>query len=135
MNGEMPSKRTHMQVLDNFADCDLDPDMEPLSPLPETPSLPETPIQDENTDTGGKKSFVWRYFKAATVDGVLSNVCQYVESLGSQTSDIRQEDGNWRNHQSLAQRRHPQDTHSRLVDCISGSILCYLQRSFPHRGG
>ncbi|KAI7935236.1 hypothetical protein MJO28_016874 [Puccinia striiformis f. sp. tritici] len=79
----MPSKRTHMQVLDNFADCDLDPDMEPLSPLPETPSLPETPIQDENTDTGGKKSFVWRYFKAATVDGVLSNVCQVNKSPGS----------------------------------------------------
>ncbi|KAH9453815.1 hypothetical protein Pst134EA_024681 [Puccinia striiformis f. sp. tritici] len=112
LDGKMPSKRTHMQVQNNFTDCDLDPDIEPLSPLPETPTLPETPIQDENIDAGGKKSFVWRYFKAATVDGVLSNVCQHVESLGSQTSDIRRENSYWRNHQSLAQRRRPQNTHS-----------------------
>ncbi|KAH9445085.1 hypothetical protein Pst134EB_025336 [Puccinia striiformis f. sp. tritici] len=84
LDGKMPSKRTHMQVQNNFTDCDLDPDIEPLSPLPETPTLPETPIQDENIDAGGKKSFVWRYFKAATVDGVLSNVCQiYDEKIAT----------------------------------------------------
>ncbi|KAI7956795.1 hypothetical protein MJO28_003890 [Puccinia striiformis f. sp. tritici] len=45
----MPSKRTHMQVQNNFTDCDLNPDIEPLSPLP------ETPIQDENIDAGGNR--------------------------------------------------------------------------------
>ncbi|KAI7961675.1 hypothetical protein MJO28_002164 [Puccinia striiformis f. sp. tritici] len=75
----MPLKHTYMQVQNTSTNCDFNLDNEQLSPLPKT----KTPIQDENTDAEGKKSFVWQYFKTATIDGVLSNICQVNKTPGS----------------------------------------------------